>query len=31
MMEGKIKIYKTVKAVDRMNEEVLFTVPQCRN
>lgn len=31
MMEGEIKIYKIIKAVDKVNEDVIFTVPQYRN
>lgn len=31
MMEGEIKIYKTIKAVDKVNEEMLFTILQYRS
>lgn len=31
MMEDEIKIYKRIKAVDKVNEELLFTVPQYKN
>lgn len=31
MMEGTIKIYKIIKAVDKVNEELLFTIPQYRS
>lgn len=31
MMEVKIKIYKIIKAVNKVNKELLFTVPQYRN
>lgn len=31
VLEGEIKIYKTIKAVDKVNEEMLFTIPQHRS
>jgi len=31
MMESEIKIHQIIKAVDKVNEEQLFTIPQYRS